>query len=198
MNKLRTFLLAGALGLFALPAYSAMNTVQNPDGTASFVGRSGINTTGNCVGGVTLHFPFDATAHLISKFAPVGITDAKITDVWGLLDRTMTGRMIVQVYATNVSHNSAGNATTTASPVRFRNTVTNQASGARLQLDGETVGLNGPTVRTISTITQAGGANVIMENNLLGHPNHRVIVGNSEGVGSTNVSAIVFVRVCPR
>jgi hypothetical protein len=192
---MKRLLVAAALAVMAVPAQAAMNIQQSPDGSADWVGSAGAGPK-NCVGGVTHPVYFSNMANLTTKYLMSTITNAFIQNVWGTLDQTSAGRVTISVFAQAVTNSSTGYGQATFSPIRFRSSV-GTLSRAELQLDAQTLTIAGPTVRTLSTLQQAGAAS--LENNTLGHPNHMIAVTNSQGLTTTaNVSGQVFIRVCPR
>ena len=184
---IKRLLLAALLGVIALPASAAMNIQQRGDGTASWIGRT-TGTFSNCVGGTNLRFTVPLADGKVTDYQPVNITNAVIKGAWGVSRGTSAGTSHVKIYVNQLTH-----------ALQFYDTGSSTvATDARLTFSTASAG----TTARISTVADvlanwgASGATRLASNTAI--EGAYIAVSSDGGGTTTNASANILIRVCPR
>lgn len=176
---MKRFLIAALLVFCAFDAFAAVNTRQNGDGTADFVGARDTARFGNCVGGESIQIPVQLNM-LSTGYGVSHASNAVIRGAYAVTPVTTTGAAVFKIYANQLT-----------TPVRFTSTSNSLATDATIRFSGAAAG----TVTRISRTNEVSGATGLSANTL--QEGDFIAVG-SDGAATGLATAQVFIQVCPR
>lgn len=177
---IKRLIAAATFCLVSASAMAAMNIRQDGDGTANWQGAK-TGTFDNCVGGTNLTFRDVRLDQANTTYLPVNVTGAIIKGAWGVSGGTSAGTSHVKIYVNQTTH-----------ALEFLNAAGTLATDAQLTFS---TAVAGDTAR-ISTMGEVSGATRLASNTTI---EGGYIAVASDGGGSTSdASASIIVRVCPR